>query len=185
MERRRELSLLGLSASIKKQDAYLLLLQDKEGHLRIPIVIGNSEAQAIVIATSDVQPPRPLTHDLFQETLLGYGIEIKEVYINKVVDHIFHAEICCDRFGDTHRFDSRASDAIVLALKFNVPIYTNDEVLEKAGVAPSNSPDHPEGNQLSLLKKKLATAIEKEDYETAAQIRDEIKRITEVGEEQK
>ncbi|MCQ2195440.1 MAG: DUF151 domain-containing protein [Paludibacteraceae bacterium] len=179
MERRKVLSLLGLTTNIKNKDVYILLLREKESELRIPIVIGSAEAQAIIIASSNVKPPRPLSHDLFSEIMLGYGIEIREVYINKVEDHIFHAEICCDRYGTTLRFDSRASDAIALALRFNAPIYTNDEVLRNAGIPPSAAPNLPNNDPIVLLKKKLDEAIQKEDYENAARLRDEIRRLEE------
>lgn len=159
------------------KDVYMLLLQEKESQMHIPIVIGPSEAQAIITATNNEQPPRPLSHDLFSNIMLGFGIEIREIYIHKVVDRIFHAEICCDRYGTTIRFDARASDAIALALRFQAPIYTNDEVLEVAGTAASVIKFKQDFDPKTLLQKKLETAIQKEDYETAARIRDELNRI--------
>lgn len=181
MTRRKELRVYGLSQDKTQKEVFLLFLQEKESLIQLPIFIGQAEAQAIIMANNGIEPPRPLSHSLFSEILLGFDIEIKEVYINKVVDKIFHAEICCDRFGMTKRFDSRVSDAVALALRFKAPIYTNDEVLLSSGIPSSNVPPRNEKSPKQLLEFKLKKAIEKEDYELAARLRDEISRLDNEG----
>lgn len=168
---------MGLAGEKEKKDAYMLVLGVKQSTLRLPVLIGPAEAQALIIATNHIQPPRPLTHELFCEIMLGYSIEIKEAYIHKVVDNVFHAEVCCERFGTTLRFDARASDAVVLATHYKAPIFTNDEVIRAAGVDESEFSPVGKGNPKSQLQEKLKSAIQKEDYELAARLRDEIERM--------
>ncbi len=180
---KKELTILGLTTDrTSRQDSdhesYLLLLLEKESGLRLPVIIGTNEAQAIIIATTDIQPPRPFTHDSFYNVMVCFGIELKEVYIYQVKNDIFYAEMLCEQNGQKHRFDTRASDAIAMALRFNVPIYTNDKVLETAGIAPFRTEENTKREESpSEIKTALEIAIKNEDYETAAILRDKLNNL--------
>src|ERR1035437_1217487 len=129
-----KLNILGLSYSQTQTGTYALVLSEAEGTRRIPIIIGAVEAQAIAIQLEGLKPPRPLTHDLFLNVALAFNIEIKEVLIHKLEEGIFYAEIVCEQNKNRIRVDSRTSDAIALALRFECPIYTTEEIIEKAGI---------------------------------------------------
>ena len=182
---KKELTILGLTNNrivrSGSQETYLLLLLEKESGLRISIIIGGNEAQAIIIATTNIEPPRPFTHDTFYNVLLCYGIEMKECYIYQVKEDIFYAEMVCEQNGEIKHFDTRASDAIAMALRFSVPIFTNEEVLEKAGISPNlaDKKKEPEEMTPEEIKKALEEAVNKEDYETAAMLRDKMKEMKE------
>jgi uncharacterized protein len=191
-----KLNILGLSYSQTQTGAYALVLSEAEGTRRIPIIIGAVEAQAIAIQLEGLKPPRPLTHDLFLNVALAYNIEIKEVLIHKLEEGIFYAEIVCEQNKNRIRVDSRTSDAIALALRFECPIYTTEEIIEKAGIimefeegseenenavnaeTKEDSPVHINYVEYSLeeLNDLLDAAISEEDYEKASQIRDEINK---------
>ncbi|MDR1730219.1 MAG: bifunctional nuclease family protein [Prevotellaceae bacterium] len=180
--KRIELSILGLTIS-QSPDTYIALLKEKEGDRRLPIVVGSGEAQSIAIAIDHLQPPRPLTHDLFFNVMIHFGIEVKEVYIYDIVKGIFHAAMLCERNGETERFDVRSSDAIAMALRFNVPIYTNENVLKIAGVIPSSNVREGKSGQKSLfdlspteIQQEMEDAVKKEDYEKASLLRDLLKQ---------
>ena len=197
-----QLSIIGLTYSQTQSNAYALLLGEEEGPRRLPIVIGAFEAQSIAIALEkDILPPRPLTHDLFTSFALTFNIYLKKVMIHKLEEGIFYSYLVCELDGEIHQIDSRTSDAVALALRFNCPIYTYEKILEKAGIIlddqkpkvtkkieskakpkpvkkePVKSPES-DLNRLSdtALNKKLNLALEKEDYELAAIIRDELNR---------
>src|ERR1035437_5302838 len=129
-----KLNILGLSYSQTQTGTYALVLSEAEGTRRIPIIIGAVEAQAIAIQLEGLKPPRPLTHDLFLNVALAFNIEIKEVLIHKLEEGIFYAEIVCEQNKNRIRVDSRTSDAIALALRFECPIYTTEDIIEKAGI---------------------------------------------------
>ena len=193
-----KLNILGLSYSQTQTSAYALVLSEADGNRRIPIIIGAVEAQAIAIQLEGLKPPRPLTHDLFLNVALAFDIEITEVFIHKLEEGIFYAEIVCEQGSNRIRVDSRTSDAIALALRFECSIFTTEEILEKAGiimefddagdlhedgVSESNkSQKSTEGQtryadySLEELKELLSEAIADEDYEKASKIRDEINR---------
>ena len=197
-----QLSIIGLTYSQTQNNAYALLLGEEEGPRRLPIVIGAFEAQSIAIALEkDILPPRPLTHDLFTSFALTFNIYLKKVMIHKLEEGIFYSYLVCELNGEIHQIDSRASDAVALALRFNCPIYTYEKILQKAGIIlddqtskltkkieskskvktinekPSQS---TESDLMRLsdkaLTKKLNLALEKENYELAASIRDELNR---------
>ena len=195
-----QLSIIGLTYSQTQNNAYALLLGEEEGPRRLPIVIGAFEAQSIAIALEkDILPPRPLTHDLFTSFALSFNIYLKKVMIHKLEEGIFYSSLVCELNGEIHQIDSRTSDAVALALRFNCPIYTYEEILEKAGIILDDqtskttkkieSKDKPvkkeqvKSSESDLkrisekaLNKELNLAIEKEDYELAAIIRDELNR---------
>ena len=193
-----KLNILGLSYSQTQTGAYALVLSEADGNRRIPIIIGAVEAQAIAIQLEGLKPPRPLTHDLFLNVALAFDIEITEVFIHKLEEGIFYAEIVCEQGSNRIRVDSRTSDAIALALRFECSIYTTEDILEKAGiimefdesgdlhengVSDSNKSQKPTEVQtrysdysLEELKELLNEAVADEDYEKASKIRDEINR---------
>lgn len=199
-----KLNVLGISYSQTQSGAYALVLSEEEGNRRIPIIVGGFEAQAIAIELEGLTPPRPLTHDLFKNFSDTYGIRILEVNIHKLEDGVFFANIICDNGDRRMTLDARTSDAIALALRFKCPIYTTDEIVEKAGIVldfekgsglehdeageepePEKKPQkpkkrsiHPDLSESSMddLRTLLADAVSKEDYERASEIRDEINR---------
>jgi uncharacterized protein len=186
-----KLNILGLSYSQTQSGAYALVLAEEDGERRIPIIIGGIEAQSIAIKLEGLEPPRPLTHDLFLDFARTFGIEITEVVVYKLEEGIFYSELVCLKDGSEIRIDSRTSDAVALALRFNCPIYTYEEIIDKAGIvlefgkketAKSQSPTHQKhtskyGNKSAEeLQQMLEDAISREDYEAASEIRDEINK---------
>lgn len=202
-----KLNVLGISYSQTQSGAYALVLSEEEGNRRIPIIVGGFEAQAIAIELEGLTPPRPLTHDLFKKFSDSYGIRLLEVNIHKLDEGVFFANILCDNGDHQITLDARTSDAIALALRFQCPIYTTEEIVEKAGIVldfekgtgmeqagESSAPDeileqaeksvkrtiYPglSENSMEELKALLAEAVSNEDYEKASEIRDEINRRT-------
>ena len=191
-----QLLINGISYSQTQNGAYALILSELEGERKLPIVIGTHEAQSIAIAIEkEIKPPRPLTHDLFKNFCVRFDIKIKQVIIHKLVDGVFYSSVICERDGIEEIIDSRSSDAIALAIRFEAPIYTYENILEKAGVIIKVEKEIDERSLLkelfsdensevasSELKEKttkeleelLKIAIQNENYESAAKIRDEI-----------
>ncbi|HND88734.1 MAG TPA: DUF151 domain-containing protein [Saprospiraceae bacterium] len=168
---------------------YAVVLGERRGPRRLPIVIGSFEAQAIAVAMERMVPNRPLTHDLFKSTLDTFGVQLKEVVINNLLDGIFYARlVCTNRQGELAEIDSRTSDAIAMAVRFECPIYTYDFILETAGVVLDEAEaaaaaaatfvdnDALETYPADMLQRRLQEVLETEDYETAAKIRDELRR---------
>lgn len=197
------LTIKGISYSQTQNGAYALVLHEVGGDRTIPIVIGAFEAQAIAIAMEkEITPPRPLTHDLFKNFADCFHIQLKKVLIHKLVDGVFFSSIVCERDGIEEAIDARTSDAIALALRFAAPIFTYPNILDKAGVSrKSNSSatdneladdilatlteveedDDAETNSspynhysIAELYESLDIAIQEEDYEKAARLRDEL-----------
>ena len=191
-----QLLINGISYSQTQNGAYALILSELEGERKLPIVIGTNEAQSIAIAIEkEIKPPRPLTHDLFKNFCVRFDIKIKQVIIHKLVDGVFYSSVICERDGIEEIIDSRSSDAIALAIRFEAPIYTYENILEKAGVIIKVEKEIDERSLLkelfsdensevesSELKEKttkeleelLKIAVQNENYESAAKIRDEI-----------
>ena len=191
-----QLLINGISYSQTQNGAYALILSEIEGERKLPIVIGTNEAQSIAIAIEkEIKPPRPLTHDLFKNFCVRFDIKIKQVIIHKLVDGVFYSSVICERDGIEEIIDSRSSDAIALAIRFEAPIYTYENILEKAGVIIKVEKEIDEKSLLKELfseensdtisidlKEKstkeledlLKIAVQNENYESAAKIRDEI-----------
>jgi len=196
-----ELNIVALSHSVTQSHNYAVVLGEIEGERRLPIVIGGFEAQAIAVAMERMAPNRPLTHDLFKNALETFDIELKEVIINNLLDGIFYARLVCVKGSDVFEIDSRTSDALAMAVRFECPISTYEFILEAAGViledteeaietqpvssgatkrGPSKSqkPSPASLSQYSMeeLEKLLNEVLSDEDYERAAEIRDELNR---------
>jgi len=189
-----ELDIVALSHSVTQSHNYAVVLGEQNGSRRLPIVIGGFEAQAIAVAMERMTPNRPLTHDLFKNALETLEVDLKEVVINNLLDGIFYARLICLRNGEVIEIDSRTSDALAMAVRFNCPIYTYEFILDAAGVVLEDNEDprpakkktkKPKTNSITSLpieelQQLLDDVLSKEDYEQAAKIRDEInKRKTE------
>lgn len=197
-----QLTIKGISYSQTQSGAYALVLSEIEGSRTLPIIIGAFEAQSIAIALeTEIRPPRPLTHDLFKTFSDTFKINIKEVIIHKLVDGVFFSSLVCEREGVEEVIDTRTSDAIAIAVRFNAPIYTYENILDKAGIylkveeelAIEQKTD-PENISLEFeevdkqkksdfsslsfkeLNEQLNKAVVDENYELAAKIRDEISK---------
>ncbi len=192
------LNIKGISYSQTQSGAYALVLSEEDGERTLPIIIGAFEAQSIAIALEkEIKPPRPLTHDLFKSFADRFNIIVKQVIIHKLVDGVFYSSLICECDKIEEIIDARTSDAIALATRFNAPIFTFENILDKAGIIlkikdesklakskfkmedlvadvvqetlPSFS-----NETLDELNKQLDQAVTNEDYELAAKIRDEI-----------
>ena len=199
------LNIKGISYSQTQSGAYALILSEVDGERKLPIVIGAFEAQSIAIALeTDIRPPRPLTHDLFKNFSDRFNIIVKQVIIHKLVDGVFYASLISESDGKEEIIDARTSDAIALALRFSAPIFTYKNILEKAGIILKINPEKNENEKddtlifeeasfestgedlnpqleyknLSLqeLEELLQKAVQEEDYEKAAKLRDEISK---------
>lgn len=199
------LEILGLSSSQSQSGSFALILGEKHGNRRLPIIIGMFEAQSIAIQIEKISPNRPLTHDLFKAFAEHVHVTILEVVISDLKEGVFYSRIVCSDGATTFEIDARPSDAIAIGLRFGVPIFTVESVLSEAGIilsdldeasedededdtdeddddddsanpAPRPSEPREPSGQVSLdeLTKMLAQAVEKEDYEKAAKIRDEL-----------
>ena len=191
-----KLEIVGLSYSQTQTGAYALVLGEAEGKRRLPIIIGGFEAQAIAIELENMKPSRPLTHDLFKSFAETFGIDINEVIIYNLVEGVFFAKLICESEGQEIEIDTRTSDAIALAVRFDCPIYTYEFILSSAGIileddageddleeqlemaAVSNEPDTDDLDSMPLeeLERQLEDAINQENYELASQLRDEINK---------
>ncbi|WP_336126798.1 bifunctional nuclease family protein [Mesoflavibacter sp. CH_XMU1422-2] len=199
------LNIKGISYSQTQNGAYALILNEVDGDRKLPIVIGAFEAQSIAIALEkEIKPPRPLTHDLFKNFADRFDIVVKQVIIHKLVDGVFYSSLICERDKIEEIIDARTSDAIALALRFQAPIFTYKNILDKAGIylkvdpkdenededdvlvneiineelelETSSSEDELKSKSLEELHKLLDEAVNNEDYEKAAKLRDEISK---------
>ncbi len=183
-----QLDIVALSHSVAQSHNYAVVLGEQDGSRRLPIVIGGFEAQAIAVAMERMMPNRPLTHDLFKNVLHTFEITLKEIVINDLLDGIFYAKLICTQNSEIIEIDSRTSDALAMAVRFDCPIYTYESILDRAGVVLEKE-EKEEANQLRSQKVKRLSAysigelsqmldevLKNEDYERAAEIRDEINR---------
>lgn len=185
-----ELRVNRISYSQNQSSAYAMILDEIKGKRKLPVVIGEFEAQSIAVALDkEIKPHRPFTHDLFKNFAFRFDIAIKRVIITKLVDGVFYSSLICERDKIEEIIDSRTSDAISLALRFQAPIYTHEHVLEKAGIVLDKDDvpqkgslideiSEPEFKDLSIqeLERAIKKAVKNEDYEKAAQLRDEISK---------
>jgi len=184
---------MGISYSQTQSGAYALILIEENGERRIPIIIGGFEAQAIVIKLENLDPPRPLTHDLFKKFADEFDISVIEVMIYKLEEGVFFSKLVCNNGEKEYSIDSRTSDAVAIALRFGCPIFITEAILEKAGITIN-----PTGAEISIangvdslfeqestkydsysdeeLYKMIDEAVKTEDYERAAAVRDEIEK---------
>jgi bifunctional DNase/RNase len=190
-----EITVKGLSYSQGKSGAYALILAEKGPDARkLPVVIGGAEAQSIAVALEkSIAPPRPMTHDTWQNMLDELGTQIEKVLIHRLVNGVFYASIYArNEHGAQLIFDSRPSDAVALAVRVDCPIYVLASILEQAGItekeervadgveediAEEGSASETEVDSVTLLEKQLEEAVENEDYELAARLRDKLDKL--------
>ena len=196
-----KLNVLGISYSQTQTGAYALVLTEEHGERRIPIIIGGFEAQAIAIQLEGLKPPRPLTHDLFLNFSMSFGITLTEVNIHRLEEGVFYSKLICNNGGKNIEIDARTSDSIALALRFKCPIYTSEEILQKSGIVidiqekgeskPAKSEpldieknkisSSPKGDKykkldINALEELLEEAVKNEEYEKASMIQNEINK---------
>jgi bifunctional DNase/RNase len=188
------LNIVGLSSG-QSNGSYTLILGEENGRRKLPIIIGSFEAQAIAIEIEKIVPFRPMTHDLFVNFAKTFGVHIEEVEIYNLVDGVFHAKLICEIDGETREIDARTSDSIALAVRFKCPIYTYEHIMSEAGMiftedmteddmleetsgAPRKSGRTSEMDKMSEdeLEEKLSEALNDEDYQRAAMLRDELNK---------
>ena len=187
-----QVDIIALSTNPSSGGAYALVLGEIDGNRRLPIIIGHFEAQAIALELENIQPPRPLTHDLLRDLFDDLGAEVLDVVISELREGTFYARIRYIHDGEEGHLDSRPSDAIALAVRVDAPIYVSPEVMEDAGI-----PSEDDGltaltgaepveedeeavlptSELERLEEQLDRAIQEEDYEKAAKLRDDIERF--------
>lgn len=185
--------ILGLSSSASTGGAYAILLKEVNGVRRLPIIIGGFEAQAIALEMERIKPPRPLTHDLLKILIDNLGANVVEIVINELKDNTFFARIVLESSGLTNEIDARPSDAIALAVRSDAPIFVSESVMAAAAFLPSDETEIPgfenteleqdkkplsKDAKIAALQDKLREALESEEFERAAKLRDEIKRLT-------
>jgi hypothetical protein len=196
--RKLQVDILGLSTSPHTNGAYALILYEVEGKRKLPIIIGGFEAQAIALKLENIKPPRPFTHDLFKNISDVFGLHVNEIVIDELHNETFYAKIVCELGGEIHEIDARPSDAIAIAVRFNAPVFVTEDILDEAGIreeqkeegegeepeepsaeefeAAAAEPKSPAG-KLEELEARLEDAINRENYEEAARLRDEISRL--------
>lgn len=190
------LEIVGLTTGHAQKGSYTLILGEIDGSMKLPVVIGGFEAQAIALEIEKIKPQRPMTHDLFRNFAVDFGIEVSEIRIDHLLEGVFYAKIICEKGGEQKEIDARTSDAIALAVRFQCPIYTYRNILDQAGVELTDEDtDIPERAEIedefledimeeesieqmdmTELERLLEEAIQVEDYDKAAVIRDEINR---------
>lgn len=181
-----ELQVVSISSSHAEAGAYALLLEEKEGSRKLPIIIGASEAQAIVMELKGIVPPRPLTHSLFTSVLEMLGVNLLRVLIYKADNGVFYSYIYLRSESTIYRIDARTSDAIVLALRMNAELLIYEDLLQTECLKMSSENSELENNynesesklsqneRIKSLQAALQQAVNEEDYERAARLRDQI-----------
>jgi uncharacterized protein len=194
-----KLEILGLSSSQSQTGSFALVLGETEGNRRLPIIIGMFEAQAIAIEIEKIVPNRPMTHDLFKSFANNFHFTVEEIIISDLKEGVFFGKIICSDGLKKTEIDARPSDAIAIGLRFDSPIYTYENILAEAGIVltdeseeekpepkvekakvkketSSTRKDDFKNYSVDRLHEMLKDAIDKEDYERAAKIRDELSR---------
>ena len=179
MENLVELKIHDMSSTLYPADAYALVLEEVEGGRKLPIIIGRLEAQAIKVMVVRYQAPRPLTHDLFPTLTMHLGATLKQIVIYKAKDGVFYSYLYFDKDGEEIKIDARTSDAVALALRYKCPMYTTQDIMDIEHLH-----DMGDGKfsvpitsvSLEMLEEALQAAIDKEEYEQASQLRDEIRK---------
>lgn len=189
-----ELFISDIQPSGSTTGAYALVLKEVDGLKKLAVVIGGAEAQSIALELEKMKPTRPLTHDLFRSLAQSFEIDVQEVVIYNLIEGIYYARLVVSMDGKSAEIDSRTSDAVAIAVRFNCPIYCLDFILDTAGsigeedeedrddpfASPTPEDEETEVNAESLtldeLKEQLNQAIDMEDYELASRLRDEINR---------
>jgi uncharacterized protein len=186
-----ELEIVALSHSATQNHSYAVVLGEIAGVRKIPIVIGGYEAQAIAVALERMEPTRPLTHDLMKNMMVVFGVALQEIYIYKMEEAIFYSKLICSSNDGRVEIDSRTSDALALAVRFQVPIFTTEKILNETGLLMDDETemftveaeeesepilDGLAALNIQELEEKLNEVLEHEDYIEAAKIRDEINK---------
>lgn len=174
-----ELKVQDVSQGTMAAHPYFVILSETEGNRKLSVMVGAMEAQAILVTMRGVAVPRPLLHDVLTSSLEAYDISLKEVFIYKVVDGVYYSSLVLEQEGNVQRIDTRTSDAIAMALRLKAPIYTLDSLIEREHIYDdgNGSISIPVSSvALSVLHEALERAIREENYELAAQLRDEIAR---------
>lgn len=199
--RKLQVVILGLSTSPHTNGAYALILFEVEGKRKLPIIIGGFEAQAIALKLENIKPPRPFTHDLFKNIADAFQLQVHEIVIDELHNETFYAKVICELQGEVHEIDARPSDAIAIAVRFNAPLYVTEEIMDEAGIKDDQADKEqeeeiteeelesseessllPEGeSKLAELEASLEEAVNNENYEEAARLRDEIARLKNSG----
>ena len=194
MANKVKIEVVGLTSGQTQSGSYTLIMGEKGSKIKLPIVIGNYEAQTIAFEMEGLKPSRPMTHDLFKSFAQAFNIKLNEVFINDLIEGVFYSQLIFDMDGSPINIDARTSDAISLALRFKSPIYIKKSILDNAGIVldddDTDAPARPNDdlppmsatffkdnfNNLSNseLEELLKEAISDEDYDKAALIRDEI-----------
>jgi bifunctional DNase/RNase len=183
-----QVDILGLSTNPASGGAYALILKEVNGNRRLPIIIGAAEAQSIALEMEGIKPPRPLTHDLIKNIITSFGAELSDIIIDELRDGTFYAKL---NIADNQLIDSRPSDAIALAVRYGVHIYVSASVMDEASFLPEDEEEEdqattskkekgkaaPKMSKLEQLRIQLKEAVEKENYEKAGQLRDEIRKL--------
>lgn len=191
----KQLIIRGISYSQTQSGAYALLLEHEETSVKLPVVIGNFEAQSISLGLEkDIQPPRPLTHDLFSKFVDTVGYELVSVVIYQIIDGVFFSNINFKNkeSGEEFVMDARTSDAVAMAVRFDAPIFTTSQVLNEAGIlldledtdrdlsdieeAPAVEGGDMQNMSVEELQSLLEQAVKEEDFDAALEIQEEIKR---------
>lgn len=183
------LEITGMSYSQSQSGAYALILGEKNGQRKLPIIIGTFEAQSIALGLEKMKPARPMTHDLLKNFADTYNISLKEVVINKFENGVFHAILICEANNEITEIDARTSDAVALAIRFECPIFAYETILEDAGIVLDQENDTTQSREQNAVKEDefseyltdeleemLQIAVQNEEYEKASKLRDEIRR---------
>ncbi|MGB8247095.1 MAG: bifunctional nuclease family protein [Chlorobium sp.] len=193
--RKLQVDILGLSTSPHTNGAYALILYEIEGKRKLPIIIGGFEAQAIALKLENIKPPRPFTHDLFKNISDAFSLHVNEIIIDELHNETFYAKVVCELGGEVHEIDARPSDAIAIAVRFNAPVFVTEDIMDEAGIREEQKEEEDEDEavsppeleeaaepkspaaKLEELQLRLEEAVNRENYEEAARLRDEISRL--------